>query len=145
MSRRSFGLRALSRCAMVTTLLAAAVFAGGCGSPGGTFVALNDAPDLESHFAGEKPVVVSFYLPMCPACGMASFTLTRLSNEYADRVDFVKLNGYDASQACMDYDVSVFPTVVLFQKGRPTHRWINEQNISTYRDVLDPVLANPLK
>ena len=39
------------------------------------------------------------------------------------------------------YDISAFPTVILFVNGRVRQRWVLDYNLDHYRQALDAVLA----
>jgi thioredoxin 1 len=63
------------------------------------------------------PVVVDFYADWCPPCRMLGPILDRLSEEFAGRLKFVKVNSDQESALANSYEVTGLPTLVFIEKG----------------------------
>ena len=72
--------------------------------------------------------------------------LAQLQDEYGGRVTFAKfelVTSYFAltSQEVQNrYNISNFPTVILFVGGRERHRWVMDYDLNNYRTVLNGIL-----
>ena len=62
-------------------------------------------------------VLVDFWAPWCGPCRMAAPILESLSEEYAGKVEFGKLNIDDEPDAAIRLGVMSIPTLVLFENG----------------------------
>src|SRR5437879_12152334 len=65
----------------------------------------------------EVPVFVDFYADWCGPCNMIAPTIEALSEEYAGKVKFVKINVDRNQQLAMKYDILSIPTSMLFENG----------------------------
>ena len=67
----------------------------------------------------EKPVFVDFYADWCGPCKMLAPVLAELSEQYADKAVFVKVNVDENEEAAMAYGISSIPNVIAFKAGQP--------------------------
>ncbi len=90
----------------------------------------------------KTPVIVDFYAETCIACKMLAPTLESLSEEYGQRVKFVKVEVTQSPDLARSYQISATPTVILFVEGVPTDTWIGNQPAEAYSGVLNKMLTD---
>jgi len=66
-----------------------------------------------------KPVLVDFWMFNCAPCSLISPILEKLANDFGEKIILAKVNLDTAPFTCQKYDISLFPTVSLFKKGKP--------------------------
>jgi thioredoxin 1 len=76
----------------------------------------------DAHFANtikQNPmVVVDCYADWCPPCKMIAPFIEELSNDYAGKVTFVKVDVDAAPNVAMQYGVRSIPTLLFFKNGK---------------------------
>jgi len=68
------------------------------------------------------PVVVDFTAAWCGPCKMLDPVVSQLSQDWAGKVKFVKLDVDDNSDIAIKYGVMGVPTLILFVHGNPVQR-----------------------
>jgi thioredoxin 1 len=101
-----------------------------------------DETDFDSTvLKSEVPVFVDFYADWCGPCNMIAPTIEALSEEYAGKVKFVKINVDNNQQLAMKYDVMSIPTSMLFEKGAIKDSLIGAYPASAYKERIDHALG----
>ena len=67
----------------------------------------------------EKPVFVDFYANWCGPCKMMAPVVEELSEEYADRLVFGKVDIDENMPLAQQYRVMSIPTFILYKNGEP--------------------------
>src|SRR5438445_12862269 len=105
-------------------------------------VTLVSESDFDSTvLQSEVPVFVDFYADWCGPCNMIAPTIETLSEEYAGKVKFVKINVDNNQQLAMKYDILSIPTSMLFENGIVKDSLIGAYPASSYRERIDHALG----
>ncbi len=71
----------------------------------------------------EKPVLVDFYADWCGPCQMMAREIEEFAEE-TTAVKVCKLNVDELTDLAMTFGVMSIPTVILFEKGQETKRFV---------------------
>jgi thioredoxin 1 len=81
-------------------------------------VEVNDQSFENEIIKSSMPVVVDFWAPWCGPCRMIAPVTEKLSEEYADRVKFCKLNVDENPEISQKYGVMSIPLLIFFKDGQ---------------------------
>ncbi len=73
------------------------------------------AQDVEKS---DLPVLVDFWAPWCGPCRMVGPVVESLSQEFAGKVKFVKVNVDDNPAIAQKFDISGIPALLFFKGGQ---------------------------
>jgi thioredoxin 1 len=65
-----------------------------------------------------KPVIVDYWAEWCGPCRMVAPVLEEIANEYADKIDVVKLNIDENPEVSQRYGIMAIPTMNVFFGGQ---------------------------
>lgn len=95
----------------------------------------------EAVLKSPRPVLVDFFATWCGPCRRLAPTIEKLRDDYAGRVDVVKVDVDRWGELVRRYEIKGYPTVVLFVRGQPQQRLMGASPEAAYRDMLDNTLA----
>ena len=84
-----------------------------------------------------QPVVVDFYTDNCIYCKMLTPTLEKLADEYAGKINFVKVHAGRSPKLSETFKIKAVPTVILFVHSAEASKWLGNQPASNFRPALD--------
>ena len=76
-----------------------------------------NAEKFEELIKGDKPVVCDFYADWCGPCKMLAPVMDKMSEEFADKAVFVKINVDENFEIASRYKISSIPLVIIFKNG----------------------------
>jgi thioredoxin len=89
----------------------------------------------------EAPTVVDFYADWCGPCRMVGPIMESLSQEYAGRVNFAKINTDQNQGLSIRYDIMSIPTVLIFNNGKIVEKIVGAVPPQVYRQKIDDLLS----
>lgn len=104
-------------------------------------VEVTDATFEQDVLKSDKPVLVDFWAPWCGPCRMVAPIVEELAEEYAGKVNFVKLNTDENPQTAMRYGIRSIPTLLIFKGGQPVGQIIGFRPKSDLKKRLDAALT----
>src|SRR5690625_3431015 len=76
-----------------------------------------DADFKETVLSSDKPVLVDFWADWCGPCKQMAPVLDKLAEEYADKIDVVKINTDQNPETSRAYNVMSLPTLNVYKDG----------------------------
>lgn len=105
-------------------------------------IPVNESDFDSTVLRSEVPVFVDFYADWCGPCNMIAPTIEALSEEYAGKVKFVKINVDNNQQLAMKYDIMSIPTSIMFEKGIVKDSLIGAYPAATYKQRINHALGS---
>ena len=87
-----------------------------------------------------NPVFVDFWAEWCGPCRMVSPVVEELSQEYEDKVDFVKINVDDNGDLAQKFNVFSIPTLAIFKDGQVVSQKVGAATKESFKTMIDSSL-----
>jgi len=91
----------------------------------------------EEVIRSNTPVLVDFYADWCGPCRLIEPVIERLSQEYAGKVKFVKVDTDANQDLAVRFEVMSIPTVMLFKGGMVKERIIGAAPAPVYKQKIE--------
>lgn len=88
----------------------------------------------------DAPVLIDFWAPWCGPCKMISPIVEELSDEYGEKVKFVKINTDESPDTATKYGIMSIPTLMIFRDGEPVERIIGFTQKNNLKKKIDEQL-----
>lgn len=99
-----------------------------------------DCFDGEWRFLGERPVVIDFYAAWCGPCQGVSRALEELAAEYADRIDFYKVDIDRELQLTSIFEVRSVPTLLFVPLEGVPHTMVGAHPKMVLKQIIEDLL-----
>lgn len=110
-------------------------------------MANNGLPNLKAQEFGQEVLkseillVVDFYADWCGPCRAVSPVIGSLSEEYAGRAKFAKVDTDDNQGLAAKYGIMSIPTVIIFKNGDIFARVVGAAPAQVYRQKIEAALG----
>lgn len=104
-------------------------------------VAVSDGDFDRVVLQAKTPVLVDFWATWCAPCRMVAPVIDELAEEYAGKVNFVKLDVDQNPQTASKYSIMSIPTLLIFKEGKPVTHVVGFRPKDELKRSLDEALA----
>ena len=87
------------------------------------------------------PVLVDFYADWCGPCHAIAPTIEALSNEFAGKVKFAKVDVDANQEVASRYEIMSIPTIMLFENGKIEDSIVGAYPASVYKQHIERALG----
>jgi thioredoxin 1 len=101
---------------------------------------INDSNFDAEVLKSAQPVLVDFWGTNCKGCNIISPVLEKLSERYAGKFKFYKINVDDNMQSAAKYHIMSKPTLLFFKNGKAMDMAVGAQSESTLKSMIDDLL-----
>lgn len=92
------------------------------------------------RFVGKRPAVLDFYAEWCGPCKMLSPVLEEISDEYAGKVDFYKINVDKEGELASMFRIYSIPTLVFVSMNGSLSRSQGAMGKKQLKEAIDGIL-----
>ena len=106
---------------------------------------LTDANFDEKVAQAQGVTVVDFWAPWCGPCRMVGPVIEELSEEYAGKVSFAKLNVDDNQGVAGQFGIRSIPTIGFFKDGEAVGAVVGAYPKEALQQVIEQVLVGEVE
>ena len=96
--------------------------------------------DFEKLLSSNTPVLIDYYAPWCGPCKKMEPILNKLSEEFAGKVQIVRINVDEASTVVKSQKIDNIPVVSTFKMGQEMKRVNGFQDEAAMRAMIEDLL-----
>ena len=96
--------------------------------------------ELEALLSEHELVLVDFWASWCGPCRMLAPVFEDLSDDYAGKVTFTKVNVDDNRELAKQYKIMSIPQLLLFKNGKLVNSMVGAQPREDIAAMLDSTL-----
>lgn len=93
--------------------------------------------DFKVALAEGKVIVADFWAVWCGPCRMLSPVLDELSEEFAGKAEFVKVNVDEELVLSQEYDIMSIPCVIVFKNGEAVAKNVGFLSKSAMKEFIE--------
>lgn len=93
--------------------------------------------NFEEVIQNNKLCVVDFFATWCGPCKMLSPVIDGVSEEYAGKVDFYKVDIDGNQDLAMKYGVEAVPTVVFMKQGKVVDEFVGFHDADSIKQMVE--------
>lgn len=102
---------------------------------------ITDATFETDALNSDVPVLVDFWAPWCGPCRMVAPIVAELSDEYAGKMSFYKMNTDENPQVPSKYGIRSIPSLLIFKKGELAGTIVGYRPKNDLKKRIDEVIA----
>ena len=87
-----------------------------------------------------NPVFVDFWAEWCGPCRVVGPVVEQLSEEYGDKIDFVKVNVDENNELAQKFNVFSIPTLAIFKDGQVVSQKVGAATKESFKTMIDSSL-----
>ncbi len=106
----------------------------------GKVIHLNNGEFETEVLKSNVPVLVDFYADWCGPCHAIAPTIEALSNEFAGKVKFVKVDVDSNQEVASSYEIMSIPTIMLFENGKVEDSIVGAYPATVYKQHIERAL-----
>jgi thioredoxin len=96
--------------------------------------------DFEKLLASGTPVFIDYYAPWCGPCKKMEPILSKLSSEFAGKVEIVRINVDEAANLVKSQKIDNIPVISTFKNGQEIKRVSGFQDEAAMRILIEELL-----
>ena len=104
-----------------------------------------NSTQLREMIESKKTVLVDFWAPWCPHCRKINPAYNQIAEQYADRLDVVKIDMDESDALWQEFGVEYIPTLRLYVDGKPVSSVVAPESRAAIEDFLSGILPERKK